>query len=55
MAGYNDLDELLGGLQQSDMIILGARPALGKSSLAVNISPERGSKWLRWWAYSAWR
>ena len=38
MAGYNDLDELLGGMQQSDMIILGARPALGKSTLAVNIS-----------------
>ena len=38
MSGYNDLDELLGGMQQSDMIILGARPALGKSSLAVNIS-----------------
>ena len=38
MSGYNDLDELLGGMQPSDMIILGARPALGKSSLAVNIS-----------------
>ena len=38
MAGYNDLDELLGGMQQSDMIILGARPAMGKSALAVNIS-----------------
>jgi replicative DNA helicase len=38
MAGYNDLDDLLGGMQQSDMIILGARPALGKSTLAVNIS-----------------
>ena len=38
MAGFNDLDELLGGMQQSDMIILGARPALGKSTLAVNIS-----------------
>ena len=38
MAGYIDLDELLGGMQQSDMIVLGARPALGKSTLAVNIS-----------------
>ena len=38
MAGFNDLDELLGGMQPSDMIILGARPALGKSTLAVNIS-----------------
>jgi replicative DNA helicase len=38
MVGYGDLDELLGGLQPSDMIILGARPALGKSTLALNVS-----------------
>jgi replicative DNA helicase len=37
MTSYNDLDELLGGLQRSDMLILGARPGLGKSTLAVNI------------------
>lgn len=37
MTGYNNLDLLLGGMQRSDMIILGARPALGKSALAVNI------------------
>ena len=37
MAGYSDLDELLGGIQRSDMVILGARPALGKSTLALNI------------------
>ena len=38
MAGFNQLDELLGGMQPSDMLILGARPALGKSTLALNIS-----------------
>ena len=38
MTGYNDLDELLGGMQRSDMLILGARPGLGKSALAVNVS-----------------
>ena len=38
MTGYNDLDELLGGMQRSDMIILGARPSLGKSTLAMNVS-----------------
>ena len=37
MTGYNNLDLLLGGLQRSEMIILGARPALGNSALAVNI------------------
>ena len=38
MTGYNDLDELLGGMQRSDLIILGARPSLGKSTLAMNVS-----------------
>ena len=37
MSGFTDLDELLGGIQRSDMVILGARPALGKSTLALNI------------------
>ena len=38
MTGYNNLDLILGGMQRSDLIILGARPAVGKSTLAVNIS-----------------
>ena len=37
VTSFNDLDELLGGMQRSDMVILGARPSLGKSALAVNI------------------
>ncbi|MCD6402624.1 replicative DNA helicase [bacterium] len=36
--GFVQLDNLLGGLQKSDMIILASRPGLGKSSLALNIS-----------------
>ena len=38
LTGFNDLDELLGGMQRSDLIILGARPSLGKSTLAMNVS-----------------
>jgi len=38
LTGFAGLDELLGGLQRSDMIVLAARPSLGKSSLALNIS-----------------
>ena len=34
MSGFPDLDEYLGGLQRADLIILGARPSMGKSSLA---------------------
>ncbi len=36
--GLIDLDRLMGGLQRSDLIILAARPAMGKSSLATNIA-----------------
>ncbi len=35
--GYIDLDNLLGGLQKSDLIILAARPSMGKTSLALDI------------------
>lgn len=36
--GFIDLDEITSGFQPSDLIILAARPAMGKSSLAVNIA-----------------
>jgi replicative DNA helicase len=36
--GFVDLDTLLGGLKRSDLIILAARPSLGKTSLALNIA-----------------
>ena len=36
--GFVDLDNLLSGLQKSDLIILASRPSIGKSSLALNIA-----------------
>ena len=36
--GLKDLDEKLGGLQASDLIILAGRPAMGKTSLATNLA-----------------
>ncbi|PDW02339.1 replicative DNA helicase [Candidatus Viridilinea mediisalina] len=36
--GYNDLDALTGGLQNSDLIILAARPSAGKTSLALSLA-----------------
>ena len=36
--GFNDYDKLTGGLQRSDLLILAARPAVGKTSLALNIA-----------------
>jgi replicative DNA helicase len=35
--GYRDLDRLLMGMQKSDILILAARPSMGKTSLALNI------------------
>jgi len=36
--GFTDLDSALGRLQRGDLFILAARPALGKSTLAMNIA-----------------
>ena len=35
--GFLDLDNILAGLQKSDLVILAARPSLGKTSLAIDI------------------
>ena len=35
-SGFKDLDSLLGGFQKSDLIILAARPSVGKTSLALD-------------------
>lgn len=37
-SGFRDLDDLLGGLQRSDLIILAARPTAGKTSMALTIA-----------------
>lgn len=37
-SGLRDLDDLTGGLQKSDLIVLAARPSVGKSSLALCIA-----------------
>lgn len=36
--GYRDLNRITAGLQRSDLILLAARPAMGKTSLALNIA-----------------
>jgi replicative DNA helicase len=35
---YTDLDEITSGLQRSDLIIIAARPSMGKTALALNIA-----------------
>ncbi len=36
--GLRDLDELLGGLHRSDLVVLASRPAMGKTAFATNVS-----------------
>jgi replicative DNA helicase len=40
--GYKDLDERLSGLQRSDLLVVAARPSMGKTSLALGIAEHVG-------------
>src|SRR5919199_1151042 len=42
--GYIDLDRLTSGLQRSDLVVLAARPSMGKTSLALNIAHAVATK-----------
>lgn len=42
--GFTDLDNILAGLQKSNLVILGARPSVGKSSLAMDIARHAATK-----------
>jgi replicative DNA helicase len=45
--GFTDLDRLTGGLQKSDLIVLAARPGLGKTSLALSLAHNSTVKYQR--------
>jgi len=43
--GFTDLDRITGGLQKSDLIVLAARPGIGKSSLALSLAHNSALKY----------
>lgn len=43
-SGFRDMDNLLAGFQKSDLVILAARPSMGKTTLALNIAIHVAAK-----------
>jgi len=43
--GFLDLDKLLGGMQRSDLVIIAARPGVGKTSLMLSMSLNAARKY----------
>lgn len=41
-SGFNDLDKMTSGFQKSDLIIVAARPSVGKTAFALNIAQNVG-------------
>ena len=37
LTGFHDLDDLIGGLQGGQIIVIAGRPAMGKTTMAMNI------------------
>lgn len=46
-SGLFDLDRLLSGFQDSDFIVVGARPSMGKTSLLLNIAQTVAGRYLK--------
>lgn len=42
--GFRDLDNMLAGMQNSDLIILAARPSMGKTTLVMNVAHHVAAK-----------
>ena len=43
-SGFSDLDDKTSGFQKSDLIVLAARPAMGKTAFALNVAQQAATK-----------
>lgn len=43
-SGFSDLDQLLGGIQKSDLVIVAARPGVGKTSFLLSVAMNAARK-----------
>ena len=50
--GYRDLDHMTTGLHEEELIILAARPAVGKQPLLSILLKISGQSWIRQWLFS---
>lgn len=53
--GLVDLDRKINGLNRSDLLLIAARPAMGKTSFALNIALNVAKKYRQTVAFSPWR
>ena len=53
--GLTDLDRAISGLNKSDLILLAARPGMGKTSMALNILLEAERSRVKMWPSSRWK